>query len=173
MLEIAPILTDIVLSMDSLDETDAVQLRGDEKCVAEAVSALDACKQAGVPVKVISVCASVNRQSLPELGEYLSSRGIEDWWIQQFIPQGRGRSLQGKYDMDSSLFEETVESLKATFAGTIRAFPAVGKNRHRVYVDCRGSFVEYDSGRELGRVLDPETRRAVFSDASYGNKRRS
>ena len=170
--ELAPYLSDVVLSLDTLDEEVAARLRGSRGCIEAAIAALDAFVEAGVPVNVISVFSSVTGSTLPALGEYLSSRSISAWWIQQLIPQGRGQEMAGQIGVDHEEFESAVSSLPSSFGGRIRVFPAVGATRHRVFVNCRANLVEYDTGVELGSVMDRSARRRVLADDTYANTRR-
>jgi MoaA/NifB/PqqE/SkfB family radical SAM enzyme len=171
--EIAPHLSDVVLSLDTLDAEAALLLRGTSECIDAAIAALDAFLEAGVAVNVLTVFSSATRTTLPDLGEYLSSRGIAAWWIQQFIPQGKGLNLEDQLSVSLEDFESAVSSLPSSFGGTIREFPAVGASRHRVYVNCRADIVEYDTGIELGSVMNRRLRHRVLADDAYDNQRRS
>lgn len=165
-------LTSAVVTLDSLDTHIVEEIRGTSDDLSAVLDNIRLLSQSPIETIVISVCSRPNYTSLQDLTRFLSEVDIDGWWIQQFIPVGRGRDKLKEFWIDNDIFLQTVVALKGLLPGRVRSFPFSGEDRKRVFVNYQGNFVDYQSGKILGSVLDDMTRNKILNSKEYLNKRR-
>jgi MoaA/NifB/PqqE/SkfB family radical SAM enzyme len=167
------LLDDVVISLDSQNPESVRSLRGSVGAIAESFDAVQRITTSKIRLFVISVCSQINLSELEPLGVVLLDLEIDGWWIQQFIPEGLGEKVRDQLAVSNDQFQKVIKCLSKVFNRPMRSFAANADERHRVFVNCYGEFVEYDTGTVLGTVLDSALRQQVVSSGEYKNMRRT
>lgn len=165
-------LSSAVVSLDSLNPLVVEKIRGTSDDLSTIIKNIRLLSESQIETIVVSVCSKANKDSLVELGSFLLEIGVDGWWIQQFIPEGRGKDNRNDYWIDEKSFLQTIADLEELMPGKIRYFPVSGKDRKRVFVNYKGMFVDYQSSKILGSVLDDKVRHKIMNSKEYLNIRR-
>ncbi|MCK4443026.1 MAG: radical SAM protein, partial [Thermoplasmata archaeon] len=155
-------LNDAVVSLDSMNPEIVGAIRGTDKNLSKCVDNIRLLAESRIRVIVISVCSLVNYRELPGLSSELEKYDIAGWWIQQFIPKGLGRENIERFGISDELFDETVNRSRADSHLKIRSFAVISSETKRIFVDCNGQFVDYETAALLGPVLDDGIRHELL-----------
>lgn len=165
-------LSSAVVTLDSLDHYDVKKIRGTSEDLSTIIENIRLLSESPIETIVISVCSKVNKTSLLELSSFLLEIDVDGWWIQQFIPEGRGKINRDDYWIDENNFFQTIAALEELMPGKIKYYPVSRKDRKRVFVNYEGIFVDYQSGKKLGSVLDDKIRHKIMNSKEYFNLKR-
>ena len=165
-------LDDAVISLDSMNHETVKLIRGTDQNFKKCLDNIKLFTESTVRVIIISICSSVNYHELPELASNLEKYKIAGWWIQQFIPKGLGKENIERFNISDELFKETIENLKKHSSKKIRSFPVISSETKRIFVNCMGQFVEYETGTILGSVFNNEIRHELLNSNVYKNVQR-
>jgi MoaA/NifB/PqqE/SkfB family radical SAM enzyme len=165
-------LNSIVVSLDSLDREVVRKMRGTSDDLSTVIENIRLLSESPMETIIISVCSKVTKNSLLELSSFLLEIDIDGWWIQQFIPEGRGKDNLDDHRIDECSFLQTIAALEEIMPGKVRYFPVSGRDRKRVFVNYEGMFVDYQTSKILGPVLDDKIRHKIMNSKEYHNTKR-